>query len=122
MKQERELGKIVIRMDYERRGQILMIKKDLWCGYCGTQDFIGHESKWGKWECIHCHAIYEDNPGYGYFTSDWGDNEPYTLGKHCLNSGEMLDDSKLPRTPEGIVRNSDSHEKLKKYLMETQVK
>lgn len=107
-----------------------MIKKDLWCGYCGNQDFIelpdlGHpdDSGYSSWECTTCHASFADNPGYGYFTTFWGDDSNEDKeGKYSLNTGELLDASKLPRTPEGIVRHSDSKEELEKYLARTQIK
>ena len=106
-----------------------MYKSDLWCGYCGKQDFNEHvnrhhpnDSRYSSWECTNCHAIFEDNPGYGYFTTFWGNNEDHSLGEYSLNTGELLDDDKLPRTPEGIVRHSDSREKLVAYLERTQVK
>lgn len=107
----------------------MTLKSNLWCGYCGTQDFIEHkdsrcpeDSEYSIWECSSCHATYENNPGYGYFTVDWGGNSPDTPDRYCLNSGELLDDSKLPRTPEGIVRHCDSEEELRVYLARTQVK
>lgn len=106
-----------------------MIKEDLWCGYCGTQDFIEQphpehltDSRYSTWMCTKCKAIFEDNPGYGYFTIYWGNNPQGSLGEYSLNSGELMDDSKLPRTPEGIVRHSGSREELEKYLVRTQIK
>ena len=106
-----------------------MFKDNLWCGYCGTQDFRElvspthpNDSRYSAWQCTKCGAEFEDNPGYGYFTSFWGSNEQDTLEKYSLNTGELLDDSKLPRTPEGIVRHSDSREELEKYLVSTQIK
>lgn len=101
-------------------------KDDLWCGYCGTQEFIVRPGipkrlHWVQWECVLCHALYEDNSGYGYFTADWGNNPAGTLGRYCLNSGELIDESKLPRTPEGIVGHSGSQERLEAYLGRTQV-
>lgn len=90
-----------------------MVKEDLWCGYCGTKDFIEHpdalypdDSRCSQWECLECGAVFEDNPGYGYFTVHWGNNEESAGEKYSLGTGELLNDSKLPRTPEGIMRNS----------------
>ena len=101
----------------------------LWCGYCRGQDFdelpdSGHpeDSRYSAWRCTNCGAEYEDNPGYGYFTTFWGRNSEFSLGRYSLNTGELLDDSKLPRTPEGIVRHSDSAAQLQAYLERTQVK
>ncbi len=107
-----------------------MIKKDLWCGYCGTQDFTEQpdsehpkDNRYSMWECTKCHAIFELNEGYGYFTSYWGDNSSSgTASRYSLSPGKLLDDTKLPRTPEGIMRNSGSREKLEAYLARTQVK
>lgn len=106
-----------------------MFKKDLWCGYCGTREFkevpdARHpgDSRYSIWSCIYCSAEYEDNPGYGYFTTSWGSNKPGTLGKFCLNSGELLDKTKLPRTPEGMLRHSRTGEELEEYLSRTQIK
>ena len=104
-------------------------KKDLWCGYCGTQDFKEvpdsehpDDSRYSCWECTTCGAEFEDNSGYGYFTVDWGRNSEGTIGTYCLNSGELLHDTKLPRTPEGIVRHCWSKEDLRGYLLRTQIK
>ena len=107
-----------------------MIKKDLWCGYCGCKEFIEHkdprhqdDSRYSSWECCWCHAQYEDNPGYGYFTSFWGvDANRDKEQKYSLNTGELIDDTKLPRTPEGIVRHSGNRAELLKYLERTQIK
>ncbi len=63
-----------------------MKKDDLWCSYGGTQDFEEIEdsnhpedSRYSSWQCTICKAQFEDNPGYGYFTSYWGDlNTPST--------------------------------------------
>ena len=107
-----------------------MIKEDLWCGYCGCNEFTeiprpDHltDSRYSTWECCWCHAEYEDNPGYGYFTVYWGvDANENKEPKYSLNTDELLDDTKLPRTPEGIVRNSDSREKLIAFLERTQIK
>jgi len=106
-----------------------MIKKGLWCGYCGTQDFTEipnprypTDSRYSVWECTKCRALFELNDGYGYFTTYWGNNLPGTLGGFCLNSGERLVNSKLPRTPEGIVRHSGSEKELRDYLDRTQIK
>lgn len=106
-----------------------MIKADLWCGYCGKNDFIElsdpehpNDQRYSSWECVACGAIFEDNPGYGYFTTFWGRNSPNALGRYSLNTGKLLDDSKLPRTPEGIVRHSGSRGELEKYLERTQIK
>jgi hypothetical protein len=78
-----------------------------------------HPEWYQSWECAHCHAWYEDNPGYGYFTSDPGEDFE---AKYSCCTGELIDESKLPRTPEGIVRHSGSREELQKYLDRTQVK
>ena len=108
-----------------------MIKEDLWCGYCGTQDFKEYpddkhpnDSRYSQWECLTCEAIYELNEGYGYYTIHWGRNDLSKGGtdKYSLGTGALMDESKLPRTPEGIVRHSDSKEKLKAYLDRTQIK
>lgn len=106
-----------------------MFKEDLWCGYCGGRDFneipnVRHSNdpRYSSWECTNCRAVFEDNPGYGYFTSYWGDNSPNRAEKYSPNTGELLDDSKLPRTPEGIVRHSSSWEALEGYLASTQIK
>ena len=103
-----------------------MYKSDLWCCKCGAQDFIEHpdsrhpdDSEWSLWECTTCHAYFENNPGYGYFTSCPG--EDYEERFSCC-TGELLDDGKLPRTPEGIVRHSGSCEELVACLERTQVK
>ena len=105
-----------------------MFKADLWCGYCGTQDFVEHKShehpddpRYSIWECTKCAARFELNDGYGYFTTDWGNNSPNDCGKYSLGTGELLDDSKRPRTPEGIMRHSGSKEELEKYLASTQI-
>jgi len=107
-----------------------MIKGDLWCGYCGTQDFIEHkdpehfnDSRYSTWECVSCEAQYQLNEGYGYFTLHWGKDENLNKeDKYCLGTGEPMDDSKLPRTPEGIMRNSSTKEELEAYLERTQIK
>ena len=107
-----------------------MLKNDLWCGRCGTQDFIEHtkashpnDSRYPVWECVTCEAAYELNDGYGYYTVHWGVDENLNkLEKYSLNTGKLMDDSKLPRTPEGIVRHSGSREELMEYLERTQVK
>lgn len=106
-----------------------MFKEDLWCGYCGKRDFCEipdskhpDDSRYSSWECTSCKAVFEDNPGYGYYTIFWGDNEESSSSKYSLNTGKLLDDSKLPRTPEGIVRHSGSREELLKYLECTQIK
>ncbi len=107
-----------------------MIKNDLWCGYCRCQNFIElkhfkhpDDQRYSAWECTNCHAVFEDNPGYGYFTTHWGRDENRCKGEHySLNTGESLDNAKLPRTPEGIVRHSSSREELESYLERTQVK
>ena len=106
-----------------------MLKNDLTCGYCGCKEFIEHpdfkyptKSEWSQWECCWCHALFEDNPGYGYFTVDLGCNPEGIKEKYSLNTGELLDNLKLPRTPEGIVRHCGSKEELKKYLARTQKK
>jgi len=99
-----------------------MKQDNLWCGYCGTQEFIHLERTEHlreTWECTNCHAGFEDNPGYGYFTS-WPGSIEQDL--YCLSSGELLDNSKLPRTPEGIVRYSSSRDELQSYLDRTQIK
>lgn len=107
----------------------MAFKADLWCAYCRGQDFIehprpGHENdpRYSEWECTNCHAIFEDNPGYGYFVSYWGDNPEASDTKYSSNTGEELNDSKLPRTPEGIMRHSSSREELEAYLDRTQIK
>ena len=108
-----------------------MIKNDLWCGYCGSQDFTElkdsehpDDPEYSMWECTACKAIYQNNPGYGYFTVHWGkDSNMKMLGdKYSLNTGELMDESKLPRTPEGIVRHSGSKKELEAYLEKTQIK
>ena len=107
-----------------------MIKSDLWCGYCGGKDFIEHpdprrpnDPRYSRWGCTNCHAEFEDNPGCGYFTVHWGiDENKRAEDKYSLNNGELLDDSRLPRTPEGIVRHSGSRRELEKYLARTQIK
>ncbi len=96
-----------------------MFKEDLWCGYCGGKYF---EVKRSSWVCTSCGATFEDNPGYGYFTSHWGSNGPNAPERYSSNTGESLNDSMLPRTPEGIVRHSDSREELEEYLESTQIK
>jgi len=92
-----------------------VFKKDLWCGYCGTQDFIElpdlrhpGDSRYSGWECVACRATFEDNPGYWYFTTYWGDNDECDEGKYSLNTGETLDDGKPPRTPEGEEQARES--------------
>ena len=59
-----------------------MIKKDLWCTYCGTQDFIERkdnehpeDSNYSDWERSNCHAGFRDNPGYGCYTTWPPDDE-----------------------------------------------
>ncbi len=107
-----------------------MIKADLWCGYCGAQDFIEHkdhdhpnDSRYSTWECVNCEAQYQLNEGYGYFTTHWGKNENLDKKElYCLGTGELMDVTKLPRTPEGIMRHSGSKEDLEAYLVRTQVK
>jgi len=106
-----------------------MIKDDLWCGYCRGKDFTeirdpAHldNQAYSRWECTNCEAVYEDNPGYGYFTTYWGNNEEGSVGKYSLATGEPLDDAKLPRTPEGLMRHSGSKEQLEAYLGRTQIK
>jgi len=106
-----------------------MYKEDLWCTKCGTQEFIErhgsgihsdtHPEWYYCWECIHCHAGFEDNLGYGYFASWPG--EDYEKKFSC-GTGDLVDDSKLPRTPEGIVRHCGSKEELENYLERTQIK
>jgi len=106
-----------------------MFKSDLWCGYCGKKDFteipdLDHfdDSRYSKWECNNCYAGYELNEGYGYYTS-WPYAEGFIpVGDFSLNTGELMDDSKLPRTPEGIMRNSFNQGELLAYLKRTQVK
>lgn len=109
--------------------EVMVFKEDLWCGYCGEKDFneipdVEHpnDSRYSEWECTNCHAVFEDNPGYGYFTTYWGNNSPDDSEKYSLNTGELLDDSKRPRTPEGIVRHCGSQEELVGYLRATQIK
>ena len=107
-----------------------MKKDDLWCGYCGKQDFVEHknfehldDSRYSSWECTGCEAQYQLNDGYGYFTIHWGkDENEDKAGQYSLNTGELMDDTKLPRTPEGIVRHSSSRGELEKYLERTQIK
>ena len=106
-----------------------MIKEDLWCGYCGCQEFIEHkdprhgdDSRYSSWECCWCHAWFELNDGYGYFTSSPPDMWENLPEKYSLNTGELIDDTKLPRTPEGIVRHSGNREELLEYLKSTQIK
>ena len=106
-----------------------MHKNDLWCCKCGTQEFIEcipehaksreHPEWYASWECIYCGAGFEDNPGYGYFTAWPGKN--YNEKFSCC-TGEPIDGSKLPRTPEGIVRHSGCKAELESYLARTQVK
>jgi len=100
-----------------------MYKEDLWCGYCGVKEFyeVPGESKGSCFVCVNCKASFEENPGYGYFTTHWGTNSHHTCGKYSLGTGELLDPDKLPRTPEGIVRHSDSLKELEDYLERTQI-
>ena len=107
---------------------------DLWCGFCGTQDFTEHtaaESGHTRWECNKCGAGYELNHGYGYFTVEsfrgdahYGDrdNAGDGFGIYSLGTGELMDDTKLPRTPEGIMRATYSEEGIGAYLKRTQIK
>ena len=103
---------------------------NLWCGYCGTQDFIEHpnpehpnDPQYSIWECVKYEAQYELNEGYGYFTTYWGKDENMQKEeKYSLNTGELMDDNKLPRTPEGIVRHSGNRNELEAYLERTQIK
>ena len=69
-----------------------MIKPDLQCSYDGSQDFTEihdpkhpNDSRYSAWECNKCHARFEDNPGYGYFTSFWGDQTSDTSFKFNPN-------------------------------------
>ena len=106
-----------------------MHKNDLWCCRCGTQEFIEdipeyarnkkHPEWYASWECTHCHAGFQDNPGYGYFAAWPG--EDYNEKFSCC-TGEIVDENKMLRTPEGIIRHSDSKAELESYLARTQVK
>ena len=111
-----------------------MIKVDLWCSYCGTKYFTEHSGKgryakehpewYSTWECNNCGAEFQDNPGYGYFTTFWGKfpQTSDTPEKYSCCTGELLDETKQPRTPEGLVRSSISKEEMEKYLARTQIK
>src|ERR1035437_4186819 len=82
-------------------------KDDLHCTYCGSQDFMeipnpshSKDIRYSTWECTKCRAEYENNEGYGYFTSYWGDMGESAPELYSLSTGKLLDDSKLPITPE----------------------
>jgi len=79
------------------------------------------DSRYSTWGCANCGAEYELNDGYGYFTTFWGENSEATCGAYSLATGAPIDDTKQPRTPEGIVRHSGSMVELKAYLDRTQV-
>lgn len=58
-----------------------MIVEGLQCAYDANRDFVEvpnqrhpNDSRYSAWECTKCHALFEDNPGYGFFTSFWGEN------------------------------------------------
>ena len=94
------------------------------CSYCGTKTFSCVEfiREGDSWECPKCHATFEENPGYGYFATSWGiDENEHKEERFSTGTGKPIDPNKRPRTPEGIVRNCDSPEKLQKYLDETQI-
>ena len=70
-------------------------KGDLWCSYCAGQQF--HEihppacPQYLLWECVACGAQFDDNPGYGYFTSYWGrGNTPETIAPFNPNTGKRF--------------------------------
>jgi hypothetical protein len=109
------------------KDKIIKVDEQPYCSYCGGHDMIEHvdekhklDQRYSSWECVKCHAWFEDNPGYGYFTSFPGDLGDNAEDKFSCNTGLPIDKTKRWRTPEGIVRNSGSQEKLEKYLNETQ--
>ncbi len=73
-------------------------KADLWCSYCAGQQFKvipdpehSTDSRYTTWECVECGAQFDDNPGYGYFTSFWGDkNTSDTPMKYNPNTGRLV--------------------------------